>query len=200
MGSMSGRLPKECDLINTHEDFIQITTFGEYKVVMKKVMRVIKEAHNVERKRRQSAKKKKLEEAVKRTQKAKSLIAEIRRRDMRKEEIEARIEELFGKGSSQEIGNATTKEKIVERIEELSKREQQLDEWEKMRQDAKRRQREDRRLNLFWRRNKTFPAKFGGDDETPDPKKRSTSGGASTTKKRAKGGLMTGPSEKPSLK
>ena len=38
-----------------------------------------------------------------------------------------------------------------------------------MRREAKRRQREDRRLNLFWRRNRTFPAQFGGDDETPDP-------------------------------
>ena len=95
------------------------------------------------------------------TQKAKSLIGEIRMRGTSTEEIEGRIEAIFGKGSDSEIGNATTK-KIVERIEELSKREQQLDEWEKMRQDAKRRQREDRRLNLFWRRNKTFPAKFGG--------------------------------------
>ena len=37
-----------------------------------------------------------------------------------------------------------------------------------MRQDAKRKQREDRRLTLFWRKNKTFPAQFGGDDETPE--------------------------------
>ena len=48
-------------------------------------------------------------------------------------------------------------------------REQQFDEWEKMRQDAKRRQKDDRRLNLFGRKNKTFPAKFGIEDETPDP-------------------------------
>ena len=107
---------------------------------------------------------------------------------------------IFGKGSAQEIGAATTKEKIAERIEELSKRERQLDEWEKMRQDAKRRQKEDRRLNLFWRRNKTFPAQFGGEEDTPDPKKHSTSGGASTTKKWAMDGEMTGPSEKHSLK
>ena len=51
---------------------------------------------------------------------------------MSKGEIMGKIEELFGKGSSQEIGKATTKEKIVERVEELSKREQQLDEWEEM--------------------------------------------------------------------
>ena len=56
----------------------------------------------------------------------------------------------------------------MERIEALSKREQQLDEWGRMKQDAKRKQREDRRLNVVWRRNKTFPAKFGG-EETPDP-------------------------------
>ena len=37
-----------------------------------------------------------------------------------------------------------------------------------MRGEAKKRQREDRRVNLFWRRNKTFPKLFGGDEETPD--------------------------------
>ena len=47
-----------CDFINAHEDLIRITTFGEYRVVMKKVMMVIKEAHNVEGKRRQTARKK----------------------------------------------------------------------------------------------------------------------------------------------
>ena len=97
------------------------------------------------------------------------MIAEIRRKEISKAEIEQRSEEMFGKGTGKEIGNATTKEKIVERIEELSKREQQFDEWERMRTESKRRQREDRRLNIFWRRNKTFPAKFGGEEETPDP-------------------------------
>ena len=87
---------------------------------------------------------------------------------MSKDEVMRRLEEIFGRGSSQEIENATTKEKIVERIEELSKREEQFEVWEKMRQEAKRRQREDRRLNLFWRRNKTFPVQFGGEEETPD--------------------------------
>ena len=37
-----------------------------------------------------------------------------------------------------------------------------------MRQEAKRRQREDGRLYLFWRRNKSFPKQFGGQEETPD--------------------------------
>ena len=64
-----------CDYINTHEDLIQITTFSEYRVVMKKVMMVIKEAHNVERKRRQTARKKRTEESSKTTQKVKSLLA-----------------------------------------------------------------------------------------------------------------------------
>ena len=50
----------------------------------------------------------------------------------------------------------------------MAKREAQFDEWEKMRQDAKRRRRADRRLNLFWRRNKTFPTQFGGEAETPE--------------------------------
>ena len=172
-----------CVYINSHEDLISITTFREYREVMKKVIKVIREAHNVERKRRQAARKKRSDEAVKRTQKAKSLVAEIRRREMSMGEIEARLEEIFGEGSSQEIGHATTKEKIVERIEELSKREQQLDEWEKMRKESKRRQREDRRLNVFWRRNKTFPAQLGGERKLQIFKKRSTSGGASITKK-----------------
>ena len=67
-----------------------------------------------------------------------------------------------------EIEKAKTKENIAERIVELSKREQQFEEWEKMRQEAKRRQREDRRLNLFRRKNKTFPVQFGSDEETPE--------------------------------
>ena len=41
-----------CNFITAQEDLIHITTFGEYRVVMRKVTNVIKEAHNVERKRR----------------------------------------------------------------------------------------------------------------------------------------------------
>ena len=37
-----------------------------------------------------------------------------------------------------------------------------------MRRDAKRRQRADRRLNLFWMKNKSFPKQFEGEDDTPD--------------------------------
>ena len=99
--------------------------------------------------------------------KAKSLISDIKRCSMKKDEIEKRLETIFGIGSGQEIETATTKEKTVERIEELSKREQQLDEWERMKKEAKKRQREDRSLNLFWRRNKSFPVQFGGDEEIP---------------------------------
>ena len=47
-----------CDYINTRDDIIHITTFREYREVMKKVMNVIKEAHNKERKRRQTSRKK----------------------------------------------------------------------------------------------------------------------------------------------
>ena len=39
-----------CDFINTHEDIINITTFGEYRRVMMKVIKVIKVAHDVEQK------------------------------------------------------------------------------------------------------------------------------------------------------
>ena len=94
---------------------------------MKKVMRIIKEAHNVERKRRQTARKKRSEESATRTQKAKALIFNIKRGGMRKEEIERMLEKIFGKGSGQEIVNANTMEKIAERIEELSRREEQLE-------------------------------------------------------------------------
>ena len=37
-----------CDYINAHDDHIHITSFGENREVMKKGIRVIKEAHNVE--------------------------------------------------------------------------------------------------------------------------------------------------------
>ena len=157
-----------CDFINAHEDLITITSFSEYRGVMRKVMRVIKEAHNTQRKRRLSGKKKMNEEARKRTQQAKALSAIVKQGKMSKVEVMRRLEEIFGRGSSQEIEKATTKEKIAERIEELAKREQQFEVWEKMRQEAKRRQREDRRLNIFWRKNKAFPTQFGGEDVFPD--------------------------------
>ena len=66
-----------CDFINAHED-IKITSLGEYRVVMLKVMRVIKEAHNVERKRRQTSHKKKSDDAMTRTQRAKALICDVK--------------------------------------------------------------------------------------------------------------------------
>ena len=55
---------------------------------MKKAMRIIKEAHNVERERRQTSRKKRSEEAATRTQKAKALISNIKRGGMRRVEIE----------------------------------------------------------------------------------------------------------------
>ena len=67
-----------CDFITAHEDLIHITTFGEFRVVMRKMMRVIREAHNIERKRRQSTREKRFDESKTRTQKAKALIMEIR--------------------------------------------------------------------------------------------------------------------------
>ena len=137
-----------CNFINAHEDIIQITTFGEYKVAMKNAMSVIKEAHNVERKRRQMAWKNKIEETSKTIQKAKALIVSIKRGQMENEEIKRKLDAIFGKGSHQEITNARTTEKIIERIEEMSKQEQQYEKWE-MRQDMKRKQREDRRFNIF---------------------------------------------------
>ena len=70
---------KVCDFINAHEDLIHITTFGEYRAVMRRVIRVIKEAHNAERKRRQTARKKKSDDTKSMAQRTKSLIADIKR-------------------------------------------------------------------------------------------------------------------------
>ena len=157
-----------CDFVNSRENLIHITTFCEYRNVMKKVMMVIKEAHNIERKRRQSSRKKKNDDAKTRTQRVKALICIIKQGKMRKEDIERNVEVIFGKGSKEEIEKETSIEKIAERIEEMSKREAQIDGWERMRREAKNRQREDRRLNVFWRKNKCFPAQYGGTEDTPD--------------------------------
>ena len=67
-----------CGFINAHEDLVQIKTFGEYRAVMRKVMRVIKEAHNVERKRRQTSRKNKREDATIRTQRANAVIGSVK--------------------------------------------------------------------------------------------------------------------------
>ena len=88
-----------CHFISSHEELIHITTFGEYRNVMRKVMSVIKEAHNTERKRRWTAKKEICEERRTRTQRAKALISQIKRGEMRKEDISRRVELIFGKGA-----------------------------------------------------------------------------------------------------
>ena len=88
-------MKRVCDFINAHDDLIHITSFGEYRVVMLKVMRVIKEAHNAERKRRRTSRKKRNDEAKVRTQNAKALIAIVKRGGMRKEEIGRRLDEIF---------------------------------------------------------------------------------------------------------
>ena len=73
-----------CDFIDANDVTIQITTFDKYRIVMK-LMKVIREAHNVERKRRQSEQNSFLETRT-RTQREKALINEIKRGRMRKEE------------------------------------------------------------------------------------------------------------------
>lgn len=90
-----------CDYINAHEDLVTITSFGEYRKAMTKVMKDIKEAH-VERKRRRTSRKKMSEEATTRKQRAKTMIVDVKRGGMRREEIERRLEEIFGKGSKEE--------------------------------------------------------------------------------------------------
>ena len=78
---------------------------------MKKVMKVIREAHNVERKRRQTARKKKEVETKARTQRAKSLIASVKGGRMTKDDIERSLEAIFGNGSSKEIEGITARER-----------------------------------------------------------------------------------------
>ena len=73
-----------CDFIASHEELIHITTFGEYRNVIRKVMSVIKEAHNTERKRRWAAKKEINEERKMKTQRAKALISQIKRGEMKR--------------------------------------------------------------------------------------------------------------------
>ena len=50
------------------------------------------------------------------------MIAEIKIGGMRKEEIARRLEMILGRGSGQEIETATMIQRIVERIEDMSKR------------------------------------------------------------------------------
>ena len=52
-------------------------------------------------------------------QKAKALIAHIKRGGMERQEIERSLESIFGQGSREEITKATTDEKTVERVIEL---------------------------------------------------------------------------------
>ena len=89
------------------------------------------------------------------------------------------------------------KEKIDERIEEMSKRHAQFEKWYEMRRDAKRRQRADRRLNLFRRKNNCFHKQFEGEEDTPDAEETLDSGEASATRRHVKGGEKTGPSASP---
>ena len=172
-----------CQYINSHSDLIRITSFDEYRVVMRKVTMVIKEAHNIQRKRRQTSRKKMSEEMMATSQKAKTLIVEIRCGGLRKEEVVKRLENIFGYGSGKEIEEATTREKVIERIEEMSKREEQFALWEKTRKEFKKKQREDRRLNNFWRKNKCFPVQYDRNEESQKLRRRWSSGGTSITKK-----------------
>ena len=78
-----------CDFINAHEDLIRITSFGEFRVVMKKVTRIMKEAHNVERKRRQTAWNKEVK-SLQQGLRMQRPFFNIKRGGLRKKEIERR--------------------------------------------------------------------------------------------------------------
>ena len=66
-------------------------------------MRVIKEAHLVERKRRRTSRKKMSDEAMTRKQRAKTMIIDVKRGGMRREEIERMLEAIFGSKAKKEI-------------------------------------------------------------------------------------------------
>ena len=106
-------------LTHTHEDLINITTLEEYRLVMLKEIRVVKEAHLVEKKRKQTTGKEKRDAATKMVRKAKALIDIVKQGKMSREEIERNVEVIFGKGSRQELEGATTMEDVVERVVEL---------------------------------------------------------------------------------
>ena len=59
---------------------------------------------------------------------------------------------------------------------------------------------EDRRLNLFWRKNKTFPLSSEEMRKLPMPKKRWSFGRVSTIRKQVKDGKRTETSGEPSTK
>ena len=75
-------------------------------------MRVIREAHNKEKKRSRQHRRRKLRR-LPRKHRAKALIADIKRGRMRKEEIKRRLEGIFGEGCSQEIKSASSNEKSL---------------------------------------------------------------------------------------
>ena len=86
-----------CDFINAHEELVHITAFGECRDVIRRIMRVIKEAHNTQRKRRLSGKKKRSDETMKRTQRAKALVAIVKHGKMTKVEAREGWRRYFGK-------------------------------------------------------------------------------------------------------
>ena len=71
------------------------------------------------------------------TQRAKSLIVSVKGGRRSKDDVERSLEAIFGKGSSKEIEEAATKEKIIERIEEIPR--EKPNSRNGMRCDAKRR-------------------------------------------------------------
>ena len=68
-----------------------------------------------------------------------------------------------------------------------------------MRRETRKRQWEDRRLNLFWRKNKTFT--LGSEEMRKLPIRRNLGfGGVSTIRKQMKDGKRTERSGEPSMK
>ena len=69
-----------------------------------------------------------------------------------------------------------------------------------MRVEVKKKQREEKRLNVFWWKNKCLPDQFGNDEETPEAQETLMFWRSIKKRKRVNGVERTGPSARSSTK
>ena len=160
---------------------------------------VIKEAHNAERKRRQASRKERSEALMAMTQRAKALIADIKRGEIRNEEVQKRLEcFFFGRGSRHEIEKATTREKSSKEWKKLPSEKSNLKNGKRRNGMQKEGKEKTEGSTSTWRKNKCFPKQFEGEEDTPDAEETLAFWRTSTTKKQLKGGERTCPSARSS--
>ena len=114
--------------------------------------------------------------------------------EIRKDEIERRLDGIFGRGSRHEIETATTKEKIVERIEEIAKRQAQFEKWEMMRGMPKEGRGQTEGSTSSGGRTRASPSSLKEKMIRLMPKRHWHSGETSATRKHVKGGEKICPS------